>query len=72
MKDIGILNESQTRHNLIDPEIAKVGWNLADRTSVGFEIPVEGHNASHQNGITDYYLFRTNGETMNLNDLIHH
>lgn len=57
-------NESQTRYNLIDPEIKKAGWNLADRTSVAFEIPVEGYDASPQSGITDYCLFRSNGEVL--------
>ncbi len=59
-----MLNEQQTRYTLIDPVLAKAGWNLADRTSVGFEIPVEGYDASPQSGITDYCLFRPNGEVL--------
>ena len=59
-----MLNEQQTRYTLIDPVLAKAGWNLADRTSVGFEIPVEGYDASPQNGITDYCLYRANGEVL--------
>lgn len=62
--DISQLNESQTRYNIIDPGLVKAGWNLADRTSVGFEIPVEGYDASPQSGITDYCLFRANGEVL--------
>lgn len=52
------LNESETRYNLIDPLLQKAGWNLADRRSVGFEIPVDGYDAAPVNGITDYCLFR--------------
>lgn len=59
-----MLNEQQTRYTLIDPVLTKAGWNLADRTSVGFEIPVEGYDASPQSGITDYCLFRPNGEVL--------
>ena len=58
------LNESQTRYNLIDPQLAKAGWNLADRTQVWFEVPVDGYDASPQSGITDYCLYRTNGEVL--------
>ena len=39
-------NEAETRYNLIDPMLIKAGWNLADRRQVGFEIPVEGYDAS--------------------------
>ncbi len=59
-----MLNEQQTRYTLIDPVLAKAEWNLADRTCVGFEIPVDGYDASPQNGITDYCLYRTNGEVL--------
>ncbi len=59
-----MLNEHQTRYSLIDPLLSKAGWNLADRTSVGLEIPVDGYDASPQNGITDYCLFRSNGDVL--------
>lgn len=58
------LNEEQTRYNLIDPLLVKADWNLADRRSVGFEIPVDGYDAAPVNGITDYCLFRDNGEVL--------
>lgn len=58
------LNEEQTRYNLIDPLLEKAGWNLADRRSVGFEIPVDGYDEKPINGITDYCLFRDNGEVL--------
>ena len=58
------LNESETRYNIIDPLLEKAGWNLADRRSVGFEIPVDGYDSSPVNGITDYCLYRDNGEVL--------
>ena len=57
-------NESNTRIKLIDPQLVKMGWNLADRSSVGLEIPIDGYDASPQNGITDYCLYRVNGEVL--------
>lgn len=44
--------------------LVKAGWNLADRSSVGFEIPVDGYDASPINGITDYCLYKPNGEIL--------
>lgn len=64
MTDFRSFSEHQTRYNLIDPQIKKAGWNLADRTQIGFEIPVEGYDASPVQGITDYCLFRANGEVL--------
>ncbi len=58
------LSEAETRYNLIDPMLAKAGWNLADRTQVWFEVPVDGYDASPQSGITDYCLYRANGEVL--------
>lgn len=60
----GILNEAETRYNLIDPALKKAGWNLSDRTQIWFEVPVQGYDASPQSGITDYCLYRTNGEVL--------
>lgn len=57
-------SEFETRYNLIDPQLVKAGWNLADRRSVGFEIPVNGYDAAPVNGITDYCLYRENGEVL--------
>lgn len=44
--------------------LVKAGWNLSDRTQVWFEVPVEGYDASPQSGITDYCLYRANGEVL--------
>jgi type I site-specific restriction endonuclease len=56
------LREAATRQNLIDPALTKAGWNLANRAQVRFEIPVDGEDAEPWNGITDYSLYRPNGE----------
>jgi type I site-specific restriction endonuclease len=57
-------NESETRYNVIDPLVTKAGWNLADRRSIGLEIPLDGYDSAPINGITDYCLFRENGEVL--------
>jgi len=64
MSDHLQLNEAETRYNLIDPLLVKAGWDLANRRSVGFEIPVDGYDAAPINGITDYCLYRDNGEVL--------
>lgn len=56
--------EAKTRKELIDPAIAKAGWDLTDQTQVGFEIPVDGEDAAPWNGITDYVLRRDNGDVL--------
>jgi type I restriction enzyme R subunit len=58
------VSEAQTRYNLIDPQLKKVGWNLSDRTQVAFEIPVAGYDASVSEGYSDYCLYRPNGEVI--------
>jgi type I restriction enzyme R subunit len=57
-------NENETRYNVIDPLLRKANWDLSDRRSVGFEIPVDGYDAAPVNGITDYCLYRDNGEVL--------
>jgi type I site-specific restriction endonuclease len=57
-------NEAQTRYGLIDPQLTKRGWNLADRRSVSLEVPVDGYDAALINGITDYCLYRRNAEVL--------
>ncbi|NUN09211.1 MAG: DEAD/DEAH box helicase family protein [Ignavibacteriaceae bacterium] len=42
----------------------KAGWNLADHTQVGFEIPVLNYDKSLVTGFTDYCLYRANGEVL--------
>ena len=59
------VSEQETRYSLIDPDLKKAGWNLSDRSQVGFEIPVD-HSLSGEvhEGITDYCLYRANGEVL--------
>ena len=56
------LNEAMTRINKIQPALVKADWNLANRSQVRFEVPVDGENAEPWNGVTDYSLYRPNGE----------
>lgn len=63
-QDPSQFNEAQTRYNLIDPVLTRAGWRLHDRTQVWFEVPVDGYDASPQGGITDYCLYRANGEVL--------
>ncbi len=56
--------EEIARKQLIDPAIAKAGWNLSDKTQVDIEIPVDDHDAESWNGVTDYVLLRENGEVL--------
>ncbi|MDR3577852.1 MAG: DEAD/DEAH box helicase family protein [Anaerolineaceae bacterium] len=59
-----IINESKTRKELIDPALEKAGWHLRDKSRVGIEIPVDGYDKEPWNGVTDYCLYRANGEVM--------
>ncbi|HMR42101.1 MAG TPA: DEAD/DEAH box helicase family protein, partial [Ignavibacteria bacterium] len=58
------ISEQQTRYTLIDPMLAKAGWNIHDRSQVRFEIPTENYDKSLINGFTDYTLYRENGEVL--------
>ena len=55
-------NEAQARKDRIDPALLLAGWDVDDPTTVGIEIPVDGYDAEPWNGITDYCLYRANGE----------
>jgi type I site-specific restriction endonuclease len=61
---VSSLNEAQTRYVIIDPALRDAGWNLDDRTQVGFEIPVDGYDAKPWNGVTDYCLYAPSGEVI--------
>jgi type I restriction enzyme R subunit len=58
------INEAKTRKEWIDPALEKAGWNLKNHARVGIEIPVDGYNAEPWNGVTDYCLYRENGEVL--------
>ena len=61
---VSSLSEGQARYLLIDPALAKAGWNLDDRTQVLFEVPVDGYDAEPWNGVTDYCLYAPGGEVI--------
>lgn len=56
------LSEERTRKQLIDPQLEKAGWYIHDHSKVKIEIPVDGYDAELWNGVTDYCLYRENGE----------
>lgn len=58
------ISEQETRYSLIDPQLKKAGWNLSDRTQVGFEIPVANYDKTKVSGFTDYCLYRANGDVL--------
>lgn len=58
------ISESKTRKELIDPQLELAGWHLRDKSRVGIEIPVDGYDVEPWNGVTDYCLYRSNGEVI--------
>ena len=58
------ITEAETRKEMIDPQLEKAGWYLRDHTKVRIEIPVDGYDAEPWNGVTDYCLYRENGEVL--------
>ena len=55
-------NEAKTRKARIDPALKRAGYDVGDPTQVGIEIPVDGYDKEPWNGVTDYCLYRPNGE----------
>jgi type I site-specific restriction endonuclease len=49
---------------MIDPALEAAGWNLKNHTQVGLEIPVDGYDKEPWNGVSDYCLYRPNGEVI--------
>ncbi|RJP53898.1 MAG: type I restriction endonuclease [Anaerolineaceae bacterium] len=58
------MSEEITRKELIDPQLEKAGWYLRDHSKVKIEIPVDGYDAEPWNGVSDYCLYRENGEVL--------
>ncbi|WKZ38705.1 MAG: DEAD/DEAH box helicase family protein [Anaerolineales bacterium] len=58
------ISEDTTRKEMIDPQLERAGWYLADHSRVKTEIPVDGYDAEPWNGISDYTLYRENGEVL--------
>lgn len=57
-----LVNEAETRRKLIDPALKSAGWDVDNPAQVGIEIPVDGISGEPWNGVTDYCLYRSNGE----------
>jgi type I restriction enzyme, R subunit len=58
------ISEERTRKEMIDPQLEHAGWYLRDHSKVRIEIPVDGYDAEPWNGVTDYCLYRENGEVL--------
>src|SRR5689334_10861197 len=58
------LSEELTRKEMIDPQLERAGWYLRDHSRVKTEIPVDGYDAEPWNGVSDYTLYRENGEVL--------
>lgn len=58
------ISEQVTRKEMIDPQLERAGWYLRDHSKVKIEIPVDGYDKEPWNGVTDYCLFRENGEVL--------
>ena len=58
------ISEEKTRKQMIDPQLEKAGWYLRDHSKVRIEIPVDGYDAEPWNGVSDYTLYRENGEVL--------
>jgi type I restriction enzyme R subunit len=58
------ISEEITRKEMIDPQLEHAGWYLHDHSKVKTEIPVDGYDAEPWNGVSDYYLYRENGEVL--------
>lgn len=58
------ISEERTRKELIDPQLEQAGWYLRDHSKVKIEIPVDGYDTEPWNGVTDYCLYRENGEVL--------
>jgi len=66
------ISEERTRKEMIDtstssvrrPQLEQAGWYLRDHSKVRIEIPVDGYDKEPWNGVTDYTLYRENGEVL--------
>ena len=58
------ISEETTRKQMIDPQLERAGWYLHDHSRIKEEIPVDGYDAEPWNGVTDYALYRENGEVL--------
>ncbi len=49
---------------MIDPQLEHAGWYLRDYSKVKIEVPVDGYDKEPWNGVSDYCLYRENGEIL--------
>jgi type I restriction enzyme R subunit len=49
---------------MIDPQLEQASWYLRDHSKVKINIPVDGYDAELWNGVSDYCLYRENGEVL--------
>ena len=49
---------------MIDPQLERAGWVLRDHSKVKIEIPVDEYDAEPWNRVSDYMLYRENGEVL--------
>ena len=49
---------------MIDPQLETAGRYLRDHSRVKIEVPVDGYDAESRNGVSDYCLYRENGEVL--------
>jgi len=49
---------------MIDPQLEQAGWYLRDHSKVKTEIPVDGYDKEPWNGVSDYTLYRENGDVL--------
>ena len=57
-------SEARTRRELIDPALLRAGRDVRDSAKVGIEVPVDGPDAEPWNGVTDYCLYRADGQVL--------
>ena len=48
----------------VDPQLEQADWYLRDHSKLKEEIPVDGYDAELWNGVSDYTLYRENGEVL--------
>ncbi len=57
-------SEARTRRELIDPALLHADWDVTNPAQVGIEVPVDGEGAEPWNGVTDYCLYRHDGQVL--------
>jgi type I restriction enzyme, R subunit len=58
------ISAGRTRKEMIDPQLEQAGWYFRDHSKVKTEIPVDGYDTEPWTRVTDYTLYRENGEVL--------